>query len=119
MQPAALASASMLPPDGKDARKARDAVIVAIGISSVLVINVAYVGYITTPGGPDPYWAECFYGVFVAYIVLNSFALVFSIAALCAVTWGPFVLIWRRVGTWRTPVVNVGLIHWQSAWLPY
>ena len=111
MQPAALDRASLLPLDREDATKARDAIIVAIGISSVLVINVAYVGYITTPGGPDPYWADCFYGVFVAYFVLNGFALVFSVAALCAVTWGPFVLVWCKRSTWRTPVVNLGLAH--------
>ena len=110
-QQAALGRASMLPLGPKDTRKARDAMIVAIGISSVLIINVAYVGYITTPGGQDPYWADCFYPVFVAYFVLNGFALVFSVAALCAVTWGPFVLIWRRVSTWRTRVVNLGLVH--------
>ena len=108
---AALGRASLLPLGEEDTRKARDAVIVAIGISSVLNINVAYVGYITTPGGPDPYWADCFYPVFVAYFLLNGFALVFSVAALCAVTWGPFVLIWRRVSTWRTRVVNLGLAH--------
>ena len=107
----APASASQPVLDDKDTRKARDAIIVAIGISSVLVINVAYVGYITTPGGPDPYWADCFYPVFVAYFVLNGFALVFSIAALCAVTWGPLVLIWCKLSTWRTPVANWGLAH--------
>ena len=110
-QRAALSKTSLLPLDAKDTKKARDAIIVAIGISSVLVINVAYVGYITTPGGPDQYWADCFYGVFVAYFVLNGFALVFSIAALCAVTRGPYVLIWCRVSGWRTRVVNVGLAH--------
>ena len=109
--PAALARASLLPLDPEDTRKARDAMIVAIGISSVLIINVAYLGYITPPGGPDPYWADCLYGMFVAYVVLNGFALVFSVAALCAVTWGPFVLISRGLSTWRTRVVNVGLAH--------
>ena len=97
--------------DEEDIRKALDAVIVAIGISTVLIMNVAYVGYITTPGGPNPYWAECFYGAYVAYIVLNGFALVFSVAALCAVTWGPLVLMWCKLATWRMQVVNVGLAH--------
>ena len=108
---AALGRASLLPLDAEDTRKARDAIIVAIGISSVLIINVAYLGYITPPGGPDPYWADCFYPVFVAFFVLNGFALVFSVAALCAVTWGPFVLIWCKLSTWRTRVVNLGLVH--------
>ena len=110
-QPAALAGASQQPLGAKDTVEARDAMIVAIGIASVLIINVAYLGYITPPGGPDPYWADCFYGAFVAYFVLNGFALVFSVAALCAVTWGPFVLIWNEMSTWRTRVVNVGLAH--------
>ena len=49
----------------------------------------------------------------MAFIVVscNGFALVFSVAALCAVTWGSFVLIWRRKSTWRTRVVNLGLVH--------
>ena len=47
----------------------------------------------------------------MAFIVLNGFALVFSVAALCAVTWGPFVLIWCKLSTWRTRVVNLGLVH--------
>ena len=97
--------------DDEDVRQARDAMIVAIGISSVLIINVAYVGYITTPGGSTPYWADCYYPLFVGYFVLNGFALVFSVAALCAVTWGPFVLMWCKQSTWRTRVVNMGLIH--------
>ena len=108
---AAVSSNSLLPLNEEDTTKARDAVIVAIGISSGLIINVAYIGYITPPGGPDPYWADCFYSVFVAFFVLNGFALVFSVAALCAVTWGPFVLIWCRESTWRTRVVNMGLFH--------
>ena len=95
----------------EETRKARDAIIVAIGIASVLVINVTYLGYITTPGGPEPYWADCFYPTFVAYYVLNGFAMVFSLAALCTVTWGPFALILRVVSAWRTRVVNVGLFN--------
>ena len=110
-QVAALNRASLLPLDAEDTRKARDAIIVAIGISSVLVINVAYLGYITPPGGSNPYWADCFYAVFFTYFALNGFALVFSIAALCAVTWGPFILIRRAVSNWRTRVVNLGLTH--------
>lgn len=63
------------------------------------------------PGGQDPYWADCDYGVFVAYFVLNGFALLLSVAALCAVTWGPYVLMGRTVSAWRMRVVNVGLAH--------
>ena len=110
-QPTAPDRASPPPSDEEDAKRALDAIIVAIGISTVLIINVAYVGYITTPGGPNPYWGDCFYGWFVAYFVLNGFALVFSVAALCAVTWGPYVLMWCKLSTWRTRVVNLGLAH--------
>ena len=38
----------------KEQNKAHDAIIVAIGIVAVLIANVAYVGYLSTPGGPNP-----------------------------------------------------------------
>ena len=77
----------------KDKTKALDAIIVAIGIVSVLITNVSYVGYLTTPGGPEPYWFDCDHPMFTAYIYFNGFAMVFSIAAIAVVTFGPFVLV--------------------------
>ena len=95
-----------------DFDKALDAIIVAIGIVAVLITNVAYVGYVTPPtGGDDAYWVECGYIWFVLYIVFNGFAMVFSTAAIVAVTFGPFFLVrWQRE-SWRKDVVNVGLTH--------
>ena len=93
----------------EDKTKALDAIIVAIGIVSVLITNVAYVGYLTTPGGPDPYWLDCDYPMFTAYIYFNGFAMVFSTAAIAVVTFGPFVLIRRELASWRKQIVEVGL----------
>ena len=68
-------------------------------------------GYITPPGGPDIWWLDCVYPMFIAYMCLNGFALVFAVADICAVTFGPLLLIWRRNPSWRQHVVNVGLFH--------
>ena len=56
MQPTPEVQPSIVP---KDVNKANDAVIVAIGIVAVLIANVTYVGYLTPPGGQDPYWLDC------------------------------------------------------------
>lgn len=95
----------------EDKTKALDAIIVAIGIVSVLITNVAYVGYLTTPGGPDPYWLDCNYPMFNLYIYFNGFAMVFSTAAIAVVTFGPYLLIRRGRSSWRKRVVKVGLFH--------
>ena len=49
--------------------------------------------------------------MFVAFVVLNGFALVFAAASLCAVAFGPLLLIWRGSASWRQQVVKVGLFH--------
>ena len=95
---------------------AYDAIIVAVGIVAVLVANVAYVGYLTVPGGEDPYWQDCYYLVFVVYTYMNGFSLVFAVAAIFAVTFGPTLLIWKSKNAlqdvqWRNKVVKVGLVH--------
>ena len=97
------------PEDSKKA--AYDAILVAVGIVAVLVANVAYAGYLTTPGGPDPYWADCYYPIFVAFTYLDGFSLVFAVAAIFAVTFGPAFLIWEGKGAWRAKVVRVALVH--------
>ncbi|KAK9846634.1 hypothetical protein WJX81_008010 [Elliptochloris bilobata] len=86
-----LRKASLQPVTPEDASKALDAIIVAIGIVAVLIVDVCYVGYVTTPGGPDPYWSDCHYPAFIAYVCLNGFALVFATAAIVSVTFGPLV----------------------------
>ena len=70
-----------------------------------------HAGYITTPGGPDVYWLNCYYPTFIAFVVLNGFALVFAAASICAVAFGPLLLIWRGSPSWRQQVVKVGLFH--------
>ena len=78
---------------------------------AVLIANVAYVGYLSTPGGPNPWWADCDYPLFIAFIITNGFALVFSVAAIVAVLLGPYILLRQRRLHWRQPVVNLGLCH--------
>ena len=104
--------------DPEEVQKALDAIIVAIGIVAVLITNVAYVGYLTPPGGgAAAYWADCDYPIFTGYIYLNGFALVFSTAAIAAVTFGPFVLIKTQCKEWRQMVVCVGLWHLAASLL--
>ena len=90
--------------------------LTAVGIVAVLVANVAYVGFLTTPGGPDPYWSDCHYSIYAGYIYLNGYSLVFAVAALMAVTVGPFFLISQRKKDPLTDerieaIVLVGFMH--------
>ena len=94
-----------------DVDKLHDAVIVAIGICAVLIVNVCYVGYITPPGGTSAFWADCYYPLYVAFLYFNGFAFVFSVAAIVAVLVGPYVLLACKQPHWRKPVVHVGLVH--------
>ena len=57
------------------------------------------------------YWLDCYYPTFIAFVVLNGFALVFAAASICAVAFGPLLLIWRGSPSWRQQVVKVGLFH--------
>ena len=91
--------------------KADDAIIVGIGICAVLIVNVAFVGYLTPPGGSSPPWADCYYPTYLAFVYLNGFALVFSITAIFAVLVGPYVVVACRQPNWRKPVVQVGLLY--------
>ena len=96
----------------RDIDKAMDAILVAIGIVAVLIANVTYLGYLAPPGGADAYWLDCNYSVFVVFIYTNGFALVFSIAAIGVVTFGPLILVRQNQRVlWRWEVVSVGLFH--------
>ena len=95
----------------EERNRAHDAIIVAIGIVAVLIANVACVGYLSTPGGPNPWWADCDYPLFTAFMISNGFSLVFSVAAIVAVLVGPYILIMQQQLHWRQPVVNLGLCH--------
>ena len=68
-------------------------------------------GYITPPGGPDIWWLDCAYSLFIFHVCMNGFAFVFSAASICAVTFGPVLLIRRRNPRWREQVVKAGLLH--------
>ena len=98
------------PLDPDEVKRAYDAIIVAIGIVAVLITNVAFTGCLTPPGGGiGAYWADCNYPMFTAYVYFNGFALVFSTAAIAAVTFGTFVPVKKRYRNWREKVVGVGL----------
>ena len=69
-----------------------------------------HVGYLTPPGAGE-YWGDCWYPLYVAYIVCNGFALVFSVAAIAAVLVGPIILVcWDRK-TWRQQIAILAIIH--------
>jgi len=42
--------------------------------------------------GPDFFWANCFNSFYVAFTYLNCFPLVFAVAAIFVVTFGPVIL---------------------------
>ena len=92
-----------------DSNKAFDAIIAAIGILAALIAIGTYIQL--PPGTALPYWAECYYPLFVAYFILNGTALVFAMAAVIAVTLGPYVLIRMRRVAWRRQVVQMGFYH--------
>ena len=64
----------------------------AIGIVSVLVANVTFLGWATPPGGSTPYWQSCNYPIFTAFLILNSVAFMLALAAVVVVTAFPLFL---------------------------
>ena len=68
-------------------------------------------GYLTPPGGGAPYWADCWYPLFAAYICCNGFALVFSAAAIMAVLIGPIVLVCLDRSSWRKQIAILAIMH--------
>jgi hypothetical protein len=92
-----------------------DAVIIAIGIASVLIANVTFLGFLTPPGLADkPYWSDCAvnFAVYSGFVFMNGFALVFSLAALASVTFVPCIFLFRAPATmkeWRKRATFVGL----------
>ena len=94
---------------GLDENKALEGALVAIGFLAVLLAIGAYIQPL--PGGPNPSWASCSYGVFTAFVVLNSAALAFSSAAIVAVVLGPWVLILQKREAWRRQAVQLGIFN--------
>lgn len=92
-----------------DSSKAFDAIITAIGIVAALIIVGTYVQL--PPGGPMPPWAGCAYTLFTVYVFLNGMALVFSVAALIAVIFAPYILIRMHRCAWCRTVVQLGIYH--------
>ena len=80
-----------------------------IAIVAVLIANVTFLGYLTSPGGPHPLWETCYYSNFVAFTVLNGIAFLASLLAMIAVTFLPWMLRGRNTpGT--VSLVNAGLV---------
>ena len=50
-------------------------------VQAILVANVSFLGYVTPPGGPHPYWETCNNRIYVAFMVLNGLAFLFSLGA--------------------------------------
>ena len=94
---------------GLDENKALEGALVAIGFLAVLLAIGAYIQPL--PGGPNPSWASCSYGVSTAFVVLNSAALAFSSAAIVAVVLGPWVLILQKREAWRRQAVQLGIFN--------
>ena len=69
-----------------------------------------HAGYLTPPGA-GAYWGDCWYPLYVAYIVCNGFALVFAVAAIVAVLVGPIVLVCLDRKTWREQIAILAIIH--------
>ena len=68
-------------------------IITVISVVSVLVANVSFLGYVTPPGGPHPWWETCseHYHTFVAFLVLNGLAFLFSLGAMGVVVVLPWL----------------------------
>ena len=47
----------------------------------------------------------------MGYIYCNGFALVFSVAAICAVLIGPFILVCLGRPTWRKQIATLAIVH--------
>ena len=52
-------------------------------IQAVLVANVSFLGYVTPPGGLEPYWENCVpvYQTYRAFLILNGRAFLFALGA--------------------------------------
>ena len=69
-----------------------------------------HVGYLTPPGA-QAYWGDCWYPLYIAFIVCNGFALVFAVAAIAAVLVGPLALVCLDRKTWRKQIAILATIH--------
>lgn len=65
--------------------------ITVISVVAVLVANVSFLGYVTPPGGPHPYWEYCLYGTYIAFLVFNGLAFLFSLGAMGVVVVVPWL----------------------------
>lgn len=62
-----------------------------ISVVAVLVANVSFIGYVTPPAGPDVYWKSCLYGTYIAFLVFNGLAFLFSLGSMAVVIVVPWL----------------------------
>ncbi len=56
-----------------------------IGILATLVISITFVGYVSPPGGNEPYWESCLYPIYVAFVFFSGMAFLGSLGAMAIV----------------------------------
>ena len=56
---------------------------------------MTFLGWATPPGGPVPYWQDCYYPNFTCFQLLNGAAFLLSMTAVLAVTFFPLTLLKR------------------------
>ncbi|CAL8467331.1 g6868 [Coccomyxa elongata] len=72
--------------------------ISVIAVVAVLVANVSYLGYVTPPGGLSPYWESCLYETYIAFLVFNGLAFLFSLGAMGVVIVVPWLFPNKKAG---------------------
>lgn len=89
--------------------EAEKTIVNSLSVVAVLIANVAYIGYITPPGGFKPFWETCNYIAFVAFIYLNGLAFLFSVCAVCVMVFMPWLL--QEVPDWHKTIIRWGIAH--------
>ena len=59
---------------------------------AILIANVTYLGFVTPPGGPNPYWQGCDYSLYAAFWFVNGAALIASVGAALVATLVPALI---------------------------
>ena len=81
-------------------------IITVISVVAVLVANISFLGYVTPPGGPHPWWETCShdYYTYVAFLVLNGLAFLFSLGAVGVVVVLPWLYPEKDAGRHKVSI---------------